>query len=88
MGVSLPLLLGVAKAMLGEDALLNTYGTSIIGPGESAQPVHVDDEGLRKQLDEAKTELSNAEKANERGGVRTLVVSRLPGVMQGKDKHV
>jgi hypothetical protein len=36
-------LLPVIRAVLGSDALLNTYGTSIIGPGESAQPIHVDD---------------------------------------------
>lgn len=36
-------LLPVARAVLGADALLNTFGTSIIGPGETAQPIHVDD---------------------------------------------
>ncbi len=38
-----PLILPVARAVLGEDCLLNTYGTSIIGPGEGAQRIHVDD---------------------------------------------
>ena len=38
-----PSILPVARATLGDDCLLNTYGTSIVGPGESAQPMHVDD---------------------------------------------
>ena len=38
-----PAILGVARGLLGDDCLLNTYGTSIIAPGESEQPVHVDD---------------------------------------------
>ena len=38
-----PSILPVARGILGDDCLLNTYGTSIIGPGESAQPMHVDD---------------------------------------------
>lgn len=38
-----PLLLGVARKLLGEDCLLNTYGTTIIGPGETPQQIHVDD---------------------------------------------
>jgi ectoine hydroxylase-related dioxygenase (phytanoyl-CoA dioxygenase family) len=36
-------ILPVAKAVLGEDCLLNTYGTSIINPGETRQRMHVDD---------------------------------------------
>lgn len=38
-----PNLLPVMKGVLGDDCLLNTYGTSIIGPGEKSQPIHVDD---------------------------------------------
>merc|ERR1712196_331807 len=38
-----PSILPVARAVLGEDCLLNTYLTSIIGPGETTQPIHVDD---------------------------------------------
>lgn len=38
-----PAILPVVRAVLGEDCLLNTYGTSIIGPGEAAQRIHVDD---------------------------------------------
>lgn len=36
-------ILPVARAVLGEDCLLNTYGTSIINPGETRQRMHVDD---------------------------------------------
>lgn len=36
-------LLPVARGLLGDDCLLNTYGTSIINPGESRQRMHVDD---------------------------------------------
>lgn len=36
-------LLPVIKRVLGDDCLLNTFGTSIIGPGEKAQVIHVDD---------------------------------------------
>lgn len=36
-------LLPIVRGVLGDDCLLNTYGTSIIGPGETAQPLHVDD---------------------------------------------
>lgn len=36
-------LLPVAQALLGSDCILNTYGTSIVGPGETAQLMHVDD---------------------------------------------
>lgn len=36
-------LLPVVRGVLGEDCLLNTFGTSIIDPGETAQPIHVDD---------------------------------------------
>ena len=36
-------ILPVAKAMLGDDCLLSSYLTSIIGPEEKAQPIHVDD---------------------------------------------
>lgn len=36
-------LLPVVKGVLGDDCLLNTYGTSIIGPGETAQVIHCDD---------------------------------------------
>ncbi|MGE0729375.1 MAG: phytanoyl-CoA dioxygenase family protein [Acidimicrobiia bacterium] len=38
-----PAILPVVRAVLGEDCLLNTYGTSIICPGEPAQRIHVDD---------------------------------------------
>lgn len=38
-----PNILPVAKEILGDDCLLNTYGTSTVGPGESEQPIHVDD---------------------------------------------
>ncbi len=38
-----PNLLPVARGVLGNDCLLNTFGTSIINPGETAQPIHVDD---------------------------------------------
>jgi ectoine hydroxylase-related dioxygenase (phytanoyl-CoA dioxygenase family) len=38
-----PNLLPIVRSVLGRDCLLNTYGTSIIGPGETAQPMHVDD---------------------------------------------
>ena len=38
-----PNILPVADAVLGDDCLLNTYGTSTVGPGESEQPIHVDD---------------------------------------------
>ena len=38
-----PALLGPARALLGRDCILNTFGTSIVGPGESAQAMHVDD---------------------------------------------
>ena len=41
--VTHPLLLNTMRGVLGPDCLLNTYGTSIIGPGERAQPIHVDD---------------------------------------------
>jgi ectoine hydroxylase-related dioxygenase (phytanoyl-CoA dioxygenase family) len=36
-------LLPVVRGVLGEDCLLNTYGTSIILPGEQEQRIHVDD---------------------------------------------
>ena len=38
-----PNLLPVVQGILGKDCLLNTFGTSIINPGETAQPMHVDD---------------------------------------------
>lgn len=38
-----PAILPVVRAVLGEDCLLNTYGTSVICPGEAAQRIHVDD---------------------------------------------
>lgn len=41
--VTHPNLLPVIRGVLGDDCLLNTYGTSIIEPGESAQRIHVDD---------------------------------------------
>lgn len=36
-------ILPVARGLLGDDCLLNTYGTSIINPGETRQRMHVDD---------------------------------------------
>ncbi|MDG1115431.1 MAG: phytanoyl-CoA dioxygenase family protein [Pseudomonadales bacterium] len=36
-------ILPIVRDILGEDCLLNTFGTSIIGPGETAQSIHVDD---------------------------------------------
>lgn len=41
--VTHPNILSVAQGVLGKDCLLNTFGTSIINPGETAQPMHVDD---------------------------------------------
>jgi ectoine hydroxylase-related dioxygenase (phytanoyl-CoA dioxygenase family) len=38
-----PAILPVVRGVLGDDCLLNTYGTAIIGPGEKAQQIHVDD---------------------------------------------
>lgn len=38
-----PAILPVVRDVLGDDCLLNTYGTSIINPGETRQPMHVDD---------------------------------------------
>ena len=38
-----PAILPVAQGVLGEDCLLNTYGTSIVNPGETRQRMHVDD---------------------------------------------
>lgn len=39
-----PNLLPVLRGVLGEDLLLSTMGTAVIGPGEPAQPIHRDDE--------------------------------------------
>ena len=36
-------ILPVARAVLGDDCLLSTYGTVAIGPGEPAQAIHADD---------------------------------------------
>ena len=38
-----PAVLSVMGRVLGENFLLSTMGTAIIGPGEKAQPFHVDD---------------------------------------------
>ena len=38
-----PAILPVARGVLGDDCLLNTYGTSIVNPGETRQRMHVDD---------------------------------------------
>ena len=38
-----PAILPVVRGVLGDDCLLNTYGTSIINPGETRQRIHVDD---------------------------------------------
>jgi ectoine hydroxylase-related dioxygenase (phytanoyl-CoA dioxygenase family) len=38
-----PQILPVARAVLGKDCLLSTYGTVAIGPGEPAQAIHADD---------------------------------------------
>jgi ectoine hydroxylase-related dioxygenase (phytanoyl-CoA dioxygenase family) len=38
-----PRVLSVARATLGEDCLLGTYGSVSIGPGEGAQMLHADD---------------------------------------------
>jgi ectoine hydroxylase-related dioxygenase (phytanoyl-CoA dioxygenase family) len=38
-----PAILPVVRGVLGDDCLLNTYGTSIINPGETRQRMHVDD---------------------------------------------
>ncbi|MFT5574513.1 MAG: ectoine hydroxylase-related dioxygenase (phytanoyl-CoA dioxygenase family) [Bermanella sp.] len=39
-----PNLIPVLRAVLGEDMLLSTLGTAVIGPGESPQPIHCDDQ--------------------------------------------
>lgn len=39
-----PLLLEVLQGVLGEDVLLSTMGTAVIGPGEPAQAIHCDDQ--------------------------------------------
>ncbi len=36
--------LPVVRGVLGDDMLLSTMGTAVIGPGEPAQPIHRDDE--------------------------------------------
>lgn len=36
-------ILPVVQGLLGADCLLDTYGTAVIGPGEGAQQIHVDD---------------------------------------------
>lgn len=54
-------ILPIVQAVLGEDCLLNNYMTCVIDPGETAQPIHVDDgpfignanSGLRKRPFEA-----------------------------------
>ncbi|WP_337185970.1 phytanoyl-CoA dioxygenase family protein [Phenylobacterium sp.] len=38
-----PSTLPVLRGILGEDMLLSTMGTAVIGPGEPAQPLHRDD---------------------------------------------
>jgi ectoine hydroxylase-related dioxygenase (phytanoyl-CoA dioxygenase family) len=38
-----PNLLPVLRGVLGQDMLLSTMGTAVIGPGEPAQPIHRDD---------------------------------------------
>jgi len=38
-----PRLMPVIKGILGDDMLLSTMGTAVIGPGEPAQPIHRDD---------------------------------------------
>jgi len=38
-----PPLLEVLRGVLGNDLLLSTMGTAVIGPGEPAQPIHCDD---------------------------------------------
>lgn len=38
-----PWVLAVLPAVLGEGFLLSTMGTAVVGPGEKAQPLHVDD---------------------------------------------
>jgi ectoine hydroxylase-related dioxygenase (phytanoyl-CoA dioxygenase family) len=35
--------MSVIPAVLGEGFLLSTLGTAVVGPGEKAQPIHVDD---------------------------------------------
>jgi hypothetical protein len=40
---TLPCILKVARAVLGNDMLLSTMGTAVIGPNETAQAVHCDD---------------------------------------------
>jgi ectoine hydroxylase-related dioxygenase (phytanoyl-CoA dioxygenase family) len=39
----LPEVLAVLSGVLGDGFLLSTMGTAIVGPGEQAQPIHVDD---------------------------------------------
>jgi ectoine hydroxylase-related dioxygenase (phytanoyl-CoA dioxygenase family) len=38
-----PSVLPVLRGVLGDDMLLSTMGTAVIGPGEPAQPIHRDD---------------------------------------------
>ena len=38
-----PAILSVLSGVLGEGFLLSTMGTAVVGPGEKAQPLHVDD---------------------------------------------
>ena len=38
-----PWVLPILEGVLGEGFLLSTLGTAVIGPGEKAQPIHVDD---------------------------------------------
>jgi ectoine hydroxylase-related dioxygenase (phytanoyl-CoA dioxygenase family) len=38
-----PTLMPILRSVLGEDMLLSTMGTAVIGPGEPAQPIHRDD---------------------------------------------
>lgn len=38
-----PWVLAIQEVVLGEGFLLSTMGTAVVGPGEPAQPIHVDD---------------------------------------------